>query len=66
MQSAECGVRISAARPQRRHWVFIAQSAFRIPQLKTLGGEIASRLAYTQKSEGQNLPSDQWLNEVLE
>ena len=33
-------------------------SALRIPisALKTLGGEIGSRLAYTQKSEGQNLP----------
>ena len=24
--------------------------------IRTLGGEIASRLAYTQKSRGQNLP----------
>ena len=37
---------------------FIGHSALRIPKsaLKTLGGEIESRLAYTQKSEGQNLP----------
>jgi len=27
-----------------------------ISALKALGGEIGSRLAYTQKSEGQNLP----------
>jgi len=33
-------------------------SAIRIRKsaLETLGGEIASRLAYTQQSEGQNLP----------
>jgi hypothetical protein len=33
-------------------------SALRIPNsaLKTLGSEIESRLAYTQQSEGQNLP----------
>ena len=33
-------------------------SALRIPncEFETLGGETESRLAYTQKSEGQNLP----------
>ena len=33
-------------------------SALRIPKsaLESLGGEIGSRLAYTQQSEGQNLP----------
>ena len=47
--NAEFGLRIGGRR---------LHSAFRAPKsaFRTLGGEIASRLAYTQKSEGQNLP----------
>ena len=52
--SAERGMETRA----RGGFRFIGHSALRIPKsaLKTLGGEIESRLAYTQKSEGQNLP----------
>jgi hypothetical protein len=32
------------------------KSSFVNRKSRALGGEIASRLAYTQKSEGQNLP----------
>jgi len=50
MQIAEC--RIRYRQPLGSH------SEFCIPHFafETLGGEIESRLAYTQKSEGQNLP----------
>jgi hypothetical protein len=44
------------AKCQTKEIVFILHSAVQIFNSKTLGGEIESRLAYTQKSEGQNLP----------
>jgi hypothetical protein len=56
MQNAECGVRNPGSRGFKVAEAF--NSALRIPNsaLKTLGGEIESRLANTQESRGQNLP----------
>jgi hypothetical protein len=52
VRSAECVLGDLAVIGRSLH------SALRIPNsaFGALGGEIASRLAYTQKSEGQNLP----------
>ena len=56
MESAECGMQNRGDR--RLSFPSVLYSALRNPNsaLKALGGEIESRLAYTQKSEGQNLP----------
>jgi hypothetical protein len=56
MRSAECGLRNLGSRGYKFAEAF--HSARRIPNsaFKTLGGETESHLAYTQKSEGQNLP----------
>jgi hypothetical protein len=53
MQNGECGT-------HNDHSALMSYSAFSIlnSAFKALGSETASRLAYTQKSEGQHFPSD--------
>ena len=48
-------LRITIYEP-RREIKALRKSSFVNPKFLTLGSEIASRLAYTQQSEGQNLP----------
>jgi hypothetical protein len=56
MRSAECGLRNRGSREIKVVAVFHSAPSIPHSALKTLGGEIESRLANTQESRGQNLP----------